>query len=69
VVAFSLLVEADATTTSDSLRASDAGKSSRHAGPTEMIMETRAYTPQELKELRKDYAQNDMKNAPYIVRL
>ena len=44
-------------------------RGSGHAGPMEVIMETRAYTPQESKELRKDYSQNDMKNASYIVKL
>ena len=44
-------------------------RGSGHAIPLEVIMETRAYTPQESKELRKDYSQNDMKNASYIVKL
>ena len=44
-------------------------KGFKHAGPMEVIMETREYTSQELNELRKDYAQNNMKDAPYIVKL
>jgi hypothetical protein len=35
----------------------------------EVIIESRACNPQELNELRKDYAQNNMKDAPYIVKL
>jgi hypothetical protein len=34
-----------------------------------MIMETRTYTPKEFNTLRKDYAQNGMKDASYIVKL
>ena len=44
-------------------------RGSGHAGPREVIMETRAYTPQKLNETRKDCAQNSMKNASYTVKL
>jgi hypothetical protein len=44
-------------------------RGSGHASPTEVIMETIAYTPQELNKHRRDYAQNVMKDASYTVKL
>jgi hypothetical protein len=44
-------------------------KGFKHAGPMEVIMETREYTSQELNELRNNYSQNGKKEASYILKL
>lgn len=44
-------------------------KGSWQTDPTDTVLEVRAYNPQEINELRKNYAQSGMKEAAYIVKL
>lgn len=47
-----------------------AGAGNRPQTRTEIeIRESRPFTPQELSDLRREYAQNGMKDATYMVRL
>lgn len=62
-------VRISTVTTSDSLPVSGAGKGLWTYWPHGGDNGNQSKFPQEFNELRKDYAQNNMKDAPYIVKL